>query len=453
MVIFLILLLVLKLSVGQDDCTPTTCSNHGPTIRFPFRLNNCQPQHCGYPGFELSCSQTNDTSIHITDPYGYFPRQLRNLNLSSSPFQFSDFVYNFSLFSCPAKGQQFHDNTCLGGESGSEVIAVYSNLFIDFEPLLSCRNMYNISFVPFEIFDRTPDLQLKWPKQIYGNCEAQGKYCRLNISNNTGHENFECFGFLKPPMEGELKKLQVITGVVVGSFLLVIVVIALCCVHRSKKIKREDQSKIERFLEDYRALKPSRYSYADIKKITNQFTNKVGQGGYGTAYRGQLSNYVHVVVKILDSSKGKGGRFRQRSGNNSIVSMATTRGTIGYIAPEALSKNFGNDFDVTVQNTNQVYFPEWIYNRLHRGEELGIQLRDDADAKIAKKLAIAGLWCIQWCPVDRPSMNVVVKMLKGDGDTLIMPTNPFSSTNPTATSGVVDVRHVNSELEIIVESE
>ncbi|CAL5364515.1 unnamed protein product [Camellia sinensis] len=397
MVIFLILLLVLKLSVGQDDCTPTTCSNHGPTIRFPFRLNNCQPQHCGYPGFDLSCSQTNDTSIHITDPYGYFPRQLRNLNLSSSPFQFSDFVYNFSLFSCPAKGQQFHDNTCLGGESGSEVIVVYSNLFIDSEPLLSCRKMYNISSVPFEIFDRTPNLQLKWPKQIYGNCEAQGKYCRLNISNNTGHENFECFGFLKPPME----------GVVVGSFLLVIVVIALCCVHRSKKIKREDQSKIERFLEDYRALKPSRYSYADIKKITNQFTNKVGQRGYGTTYRGQLSNYVHVAVKILDSSMGKGGRFRQRSGNN--------------------------------RNTNQVYFPEWIYNRLHRGEELGIQLRDDADAKIAKKLAIVGLWCIQWCPVDRPSMNVVVKMLKGDWDTLIMPTNPFFSTNPTATSGVVDV--------------
>ncbi|THG03497.1 hypothetical protein TEA_027906 [Camellia sinensis var. sinensis] len=48
------------------------------------------------------------------------------------------------------------------------------------------------------------------------------------------------------------------------------------------------------------------------------------------------------------------------------------------------------DFDVTVQNTNQVYFPEWIYNRLHHKEEMGIQLMDDADTKIAKKLAIVG---------------------------------------------------------------
>ncbi|GMP80889.1 hypothetical protein CsSME_00035819 [Camellia sinensis var. sinensis] len=283
-----------------------------------------------------------------------------------------------------------------------------------------------------------------------------------------GHENF------KLPKEGESKKPRVIAGVVVCSFLLVIVVIALYCVHRSKKIKKEDQSKIERFLEDYKALKPSRYSYADIKEITNQFTNKVGQGGYGTVYRGQLSNDVHVAVKILNSSKRKREDFINEMGiigrihhinvvrlvgycadggleellfmnsyrmihwkslchlvtrkisdfgqaklclkEQSIVCMTTARGTIGYIAPEVFSRNFGNvsyksdiysfgmllfemvggkkDFDVTVQNTNQVYFPEWIYNRLHRGEELGIQLMDDADAKITKKLAIVGLWCI-----------------------------------------------------------
>lgn len=228
--IFLILLLVLKLSAGQDECTLTTCSDHGPTIRFPFRLNNHQPQHCGYPSFDLSCSQTNDTvldlpfsvkvlinyinytsqSIHITDPYGCFPRQLRNLNLSSSPFQFSDFVYDFSLFNCPAKGRQFYHRTCLSDESGSEVIVVYSDFFIYYVPLLSCRKMYNISSVSSEVFDQTPDLQLKWPKQICGNCEAQDKYCRLNVSNSTGHENFECFGFLKPPKECESKKPGVI---------------------------------------------------------------------------------------------------------------------------------------------------------------------------------------------------------------------------------------------------
>ncbi|KAF7147320.1 hypothetical protein RHSIM_Rhsim03G0204700 [Rhododendron simsii] len=133
--------------------------------------------------------------------------------------------------------------------------------------------------------------------------------------------------------------------------------------------------------------------------------------------------------------------------------MTIARGTIGYIAPEVFSRNFGNvsyksniyrfgmlllemvggkkNFDVMVNSTNQIYFPEWIYNRLDSGEELGIHIQDEGDAKIAKKLAIVGLWCIQWYPVDRPSTHGVIQMLEGDGDTLIKPANPFAATNPT----------------------
>ena len=36
------------------------------------------------------------------------------------------------------------------------------------------------------------------------------------------------------------------------------------------------------------ALKPTRYSYADIKKITNQFQDKLGEGGYEAVYKGKL---------------------------------------------------------------------------------------------------------------------------------------------------------------------
>ena len=71
-------------------------------------------------------------------------------------------------------------------------------------------------------------------------------------------------------------------------------------------MKKEYKIRVEKFLEDYRALKPSRYSYVDIKKITNQFKDKLGEGGYGTVYKGMLSNEVLVVVKILNKSMEKG---------------------------------------------------------------------------------------------------------------------------------------------------
>ena len=70
------------------------------------------------------------------------------------------------------------------------------------------------------------------------------------------------------------------------------------------------------------------------------------------------------------------------------MSMTTARGTMGYIAPEVFSRNFGSvsyksdvysfgilllemvggrkNVDVTVENTSQIYFPEWVYNLLEQ---------------------------------------------------------------------------------------
>ena len=308
-----------------------------------------------------------------------------------------------------------------------------------------------------------------------------------------------------------------------------------------KKLEKNNQIKIEKFLEDYIALKPTRYSYADIKKITNQFQDKLGEGGCGTVYKGKLSDEVHVAVKILNNSKGNGEEFINEVGTmgrthhvnvvrlvgfcadgfrraliyeflpndslekfifsrttenhslgwkklqdialgiakgieylhqgcdqrilhfdikphnilldhnfnpkisdfglaklcskeQSAVSMTAARGTMGYIAPEMLSRNFGNvsyksdvfsygmlllemvggrkNIDITVDNTCQVYFPEWIYNHLDQGEELQIRIDEDGDTQIVKKLTIVGLWCIQWFSADRPSMKLVVQMLE-----------------------------------------
>lgn len=43
--------------------------------------------------------------------------------------------------------------------------------------------------------------------------------------------------------------------------------------------------------------------------MTNNFEVKLGQGGYGTVYKGKLLNDRLVAVKILNTSKGKGEEF------------------------------------------------------------------------------------------------------------------------------------------------
>ena len=132
--------------------------------------------------------------------------------------------------------------------------------------------------------------------------------------------------------------------------------------------------------------------------------------------------------------------------------MTAARGTVGYIAPELFSRNFGGashksdvysfgmllleivgcrrNIDVTVENLSQIYFPEWIYNRISsQWEEMGLEIEVVGDDEIAKKLAIVALWCIQWNPTDRPSMTTVVQMLEGDIHGLKIPPKPFVSSD------------------------
>ena len=77
-----------------------------------------------------------------------------------------------------------------------------------------------------------------------------------------------------------------------GSFLLALMVYAFYHVYCYDKVEKENQAKIEKFLEDYRAFKPTRCSYADVKRITNQFIEKLGQGAYGTVFKGKLSSKI-----------------------------------------------------------------------------------------------------------------------------------------------------------------
>ncbi|KAL7185218.1 hypothetical protein ACSBR2_027196 [Camellia fascicularis] len=366
----------------------------------------------------------------------------------------------------------------------------------------------------------SPVYRLSWFKPICGSCEKMGKYCRLRSRNNSSsrkHNETKCshsnipnpnppstITDAPPPSKqatGETKS-QVLKGVIPsGLFFLLVVMVTVYLVHISNKSKKEDQIKIERFLEDYRALKPTRYTYVEIKKIIDNFKEKLGQGGYGTVYKGKFSNDVHIAAKILNDVKGTGDDFINEVGtigrihhinvvclvgycadgfkralvyecfpNDSLekfissnqekcslgwerlqgialgiakeqsdVSMTDPRGTIGYIAPEVFSRNFGN-----------ASYKSDVYRFGMLLLEMGIMVEEDGDAKIVKKITIVGLWCIQWYPGDRPLMKVVVQMLEGDGDTLAMPPNPFTTTNPRTTTGG---KSFDSKLEVISEFE
>ena len=74
---------------------------------------------------------------------------------------------------------------------------------------------------------------------------------------------------------------------------------------------------------------------------------------------------------------------------------------------------------------SQIYWPDWVHDQV--SNEKAIEIGDggtEEEEKIVKKMIIAGLWCIQMNPLNRPAMNEVVEMLEGDMESLQLPPRP-----------------------------
>jgi len=70
-------------------------------------------------------------------------------------------------------------------------------------------------------------------------------------------------------------------------------------------------------------LGPTRFAYTDITAITSHFRDKLGQGGYGSVYKGVLlPGDVHLAVKMLSTSNCNGDDF---------ISEVSTIGRIHHI--------------------------------------------------------------------------------------------------------------------------
>uniref|UniRef100_F6H832 Protein kinase domain-containing protein n=1 Tax=Vitis vinifera TaxID=29760 RepID=F6H832_VITVI len=227
---------------------------------------------------------------------------------------------------------------------------------------------------------------------------------------------------------------------------------------------------IEEFLRSHKNLQPIKYSYSNTKKMTHNFANKLGQGGFGSVYKGKLRSGHIVFVKVLIMSKANRQDFinevatigrihhvnvphnilldedftpkfsdfgiaKLYSTNESIVSLTVAQGTLGYIALELFYKNIGgvsykadvysfgmlllemvgrrNNVNANAKHSSQIYFPSWIYLRYDQGENIDLEDAIEDEKKFVKKMVIVALWCIQMKPIDRPSMSKALEMLEG----------------------------------------
>ncbi|XP_059078252.1 G-type lectin S-receptor-like serine/threonine-protein kinase At2g19130 [Cryptomeria japonica] len=123
--------------------------------------------------------------------------------------------------------------------------------------------------------------------------------------------------------------------------------------------------------------------------------------------------------------------------------LTTTRGTIGYLAPEWLTGvpitvkvdvySFGmtlleiisgrRNIDLRVQES-QYYFPTWAATEIHKGNTIGIvdeRIANNVDVEEVGRAAMVSILCIQKDESGRPSMAQVVRILEGKSECEVEP--------------------------------
>ncbi|ESW33430.1 hypothetical protein PHAVU_001G068500 [Phaseolus vulgaris] len=600
LMMLLLMLLLIRTGSAHNECDEEfSCGPNQPPIRFPFQLTEEMNEPCGYPRICLSCTENNETmlalptmkllvtyidyesqEIDLIDPENCFSNKFNQTINFIRTYQFESPYdgphYNLSFFNCTSAEHphliNYYDD---GSDSTQDMISCPIYISNSFDSVLrlgltSCTKMFDLSApIPFI---QSNDLVLIWSKPNCAECKGKGKRCTWKTNTTTG--DTECFKCKPKRIHVPISFIFATTGTILLG-LLVITVFKTILYFRKKQ---EDQARVGKFLEDYRAEKPARFTYADLKRITNGFKEKLGEGAHGAVFRGKLSSEIAVAVKILNSTEGEGNEFINEVGimgkihhinvvrllgfcadgphralvynffpngslqsfifppedkdhflgweklqhvalgiakgieylhqgcnrpiihfdinphnvlldhnftpkisdfglaklcskNPSLVSMTAARGTLGYIAPEVFSRNFGNvsyksdiysygmllletvggrkNVDMSSPQNFHVLYPDWIHNLVDG--DVHIHVEDEGDVKIAKKLAIIGLWCIQWEPVNRPSIKSVIHMLETEEENqLVVPPNPFHSTTSTTAKGLSSTRRP-LQLEVIQE--
>ncbi|KAL2528466.1 PR5-like receptor kinase [Forsythia ovata] len=79
---------------------------------------------------------------------------------------------------------------------------------------------------------------------------------------------------------------------------------------------------LEDFLQRQNNLMPIKYTYFEVKKMTNNFKDKLGEGGYGTVFKGKLRSGPFVAIKMMAKSVANDKEF---------ISEVVTIGRINHV--------------------------------------------------------------------------------------------------------------------------
>ncbi|XP_031115406.1 LEAF RUST 10 DISEASE-RESISTANCE LOCUS RECEPTOR-LIKE PROTEIN KINASE-like 2.1 isoform X2 [Ipomoea triloba] len=338
-------------------CNPSSCGSiHN--IAFPFRLIT-DPQHCGNPDFQLTCEQNrtvlalqsrkyyvqsinyDNYTVRVVDPgvqqnnicsfpryalaqYNFFryddsypydiatpdkktPNGLQYPTLITVPIIFlrCPFPMKSSAFVQTNEDCWNESSDSYGGHTYAKVGPLYAadlkiSCRVELITMTSWRIQENVSSQKVSLLEIHDALmygfELSW-FQVLCNQHCWSGGCYLHDASNEIH----CFNLLRDAIYAAI----IISGTRIIGFPCAIVFLIIRFRRRHLSVFEE----IENFLSAENNLLPIRYSFKHIKNMTKAFKEKLGEGGFGSVYKGKLRSGRDVAVKIISKPKSNGQDF------------------------------------------------------------------------------------------------------------------------------------------------
>ncbi|XP_056171250.1 rust resistance kinase Lr10-like isoform X2 [Syzygium oleosum] len=332
-------------------CAPSACGEVG-NIRYPFRLKD-DPKGCGDSRFELAC-EDNYTVLSLFDGR-YHVKSINPWNLSGS----IDWDYGHmkvvdvglkksNCFSLPLHqlmssnfSGDYNEQYYISGGARVTIVSCSKQvrspsyaLYIATEPCIAINGYYSYAVIEAKASDiedfctiTMSTMAAFYLGELEYLQEERAPWFRENrpISYNDIHnamaDGFNLsywvpsrkktfrFCFLGFRHRGKRCISYSYAHFLAAKFIFGAPCVLIILIYKWMRRHQAMDTNIEEFLQAHNNFLPIRYSYSDIKKITKNFKHKLGEGGYGSVYRGVLRSGNEVAVKILNKPKSNGQDF------------------------------------------------------------------------------------------------------------------------------------------------
>ncbi|XP_017188199.2 LEAF RUST 10 DISEASE-RESISTANCEUS RECEPTOR-LIKE PROTEIN KINASE-like 2.1 [Malus domestica] len=371
-------LIVFPSAIGDDNLRYSECRSYydcGPlkNISYPFWATGSRPQHCGREDYELTCREDQYPVMKIEDQdflvlnlsRQFYTMTIARSDLWDTPctdnivnttldydrFSYVPAVRNLTLlygcqpgnisvpnnFTCKVKGTDRDDISYYVDDSLSIRMGNWTSCYLNFRVPIMWEGV--------DVMPDTPDKLKQVLKQGFQvGYEAEWELCRLCVlsngtcGSNSNSDSFVCYCGDGPrdricsrsgDSTSNRKRMVIVAASAAGSVLMICGIVR--CIQARKQIfKRSNNQDLEAFIRTNGPLAVKRYKFSEIRKMTKSFEDKLGQGGYGDVYKGNLLDGSPVAVKVLKASKGSGEDFINEVTSISRTSHVNVVTLLGY---------------------------------------------------------------------------------------------------------------------------